>query len=141
MGRHLRPLRVHLTASRYLESGRFKAEPAWYRVVGAIPPTTTLVRPLPIQHSPSALGPKNRKPSNLFRPQRIIYPEDELRRTFFKDHPWELARPKIVLENDGRDGEKWNWRQGLKQRGRQVDGERFVFAPSHITSHFPIDRY
>ncbi|KAF8453480.1 mitochondrial ribosomal protein S25-domain-containing protein [Terfezia claveryi] len=118
MGRHLRPLRVHLTASRNLESGRLKSEPTWYRVVGALPPTTTLVR--------------NRTGRNGFRPREIVYPEDKLRATFYKHHPWELARPRIVLENDGRDGERWDWSKGLRQRGRQVDGESVIQYQLHL---------
>ena len=47
--RHLRPLRVHQTASRMLETGRLQAEPPWYRIVGSVPPTTSLVRTLPVQ--------------------------------------------------------------------------------------------
>lgn len=124
--RHLRPLRVHLTASRLLESGRLRSEPPWYRVVGALPPTTTLVRPLPIPHAGTAHSKSARRTSNTFRPQEIVYPEDSLRRTFYKDHPWELARPRVVLENDGRDAERWDWSTGLKQKGRQVDGEAYV---------------
>lgn len=117
MGRHLRPLRVHLTASRNLESGRLKSEPTWYRVVGALPPTTTLVRNRTRHRTPSG-----------FRPRQIFYPEDILRATFYKHHPWELARPRVVLENDGRDGERWDWSKGLRQEGRQVDGERCVYT-------------
>jgi small subunit ribosomal protein S23 len=37
------------------------------------------------------------------------YKEDKLRWEYFNDHPWELARPRIVLENDGRDRENWDW--------------------------------
>ena len=39
----------------------------------------------------------------------LNYEEDRLRWEYFNDHPWELARPRVVLEDDGRDGEKWDW--------------------------------
>ncbi|KAF8469067.1 mitochondrial ribosomal protein S25 [Kalaharituber pfeilii] len=128
MGRQLRPLRVHQIASKMLESGRLQEEPAWYRVVGAMPPTTSLVRPLPVRMRP--LQPVNTKrakkaKSNTFRPQEIVYPEDKLRTQFYKDHPWELARPRVVLENDGNDHKNYDWSQ-LRQPGRQLDGESVI---------------
>lgn len=64
-----------------------------------------------------------RKPRNIFKPQRIIHPEDELRQTFFKDHPWELARPRIAVELDGKDAQYLDWSTGLQQPGMQVTGE------------------
>jgi small subunit ribosomal protein S23 len=45
----------------------------------------------------------------MFQPVKVKYEEDKLRWEYFNDHPWELARPRIVLENDGRDSEKWDW--------------------------------
>ena len=40
---------------------------------------------------------------------RLSYQEDRLRWEYFNDHPWELARPRVVLEDDGRDSQKWDW--------------------------------
>ncbi|KAM3420672.1 hypothetical protein BST61_g3927 [Cercospora zeina] len=37
------------------------------------------------------------------------YHEDELRWEYFNDHPWELARPRVVLEDNGRDREVYDW--------------------------------
>lgn len=124
-GRHLRPLRVHQIASRMLETGRLQAEPPWYRIVGAIPPTTSLVRELPVQLNPPRARKSLRKQPALYKPQKITYPEDELRQRFFQDHPWELARPRIVVENDGRDSLRWDWSR-LQQPGKALDGERYV---------------
>lgn len=63
-----------------------------------------------------------RKASRMFQPQRITLEEDRLRRDFFGDHPWELARPRVLLENDGKDYQRWDW--SLKQQaGRPVNGE------------------
>jgi small subunit ribosomal protein S23 len=62
----------------------------------------------------------------MFRPQPIEYEEDHLRKVFYKDHPWELARPRIVLENDGRDGQKCDWSK-IQQVGRPLNGERYGF--------------
>ena len=45
--------------------------------------------------------------------------EEEL----LSDHPWELARPRVVLENDGKDFEKNDW-SSISQPGRALNGER-----------------
>lgn len=108
-----------------LETGRLQREPPWYRVVGAIPPTTSLVRTIPVQLQEKRLRKSARKPSRTFTPQKIVYPEDELRTQFFKDHPWELARPRILVENDGKDFMRHDWSR-MQQPGKQLDGERLV---------------
>jgi small subunit ribosomal protein S23 len=59
----------------------------------------------------------------MFKPQPIEYEEDVLRKEFYNDHPWELARPRIVLEDDGKDGQRVDWSR-LQQRGRPLNGER-----------------
>lgn len=67
-----------------------------------------------------------KRSSSLYKPQKIWYPEDSIREWFFKDHPWELARPRILVENTGNDGKEFNWSQ-LKQTNKQVDGERYGY--------------
>ncbi|KAI9790947.1 MAG: mitochondrial ribosomal small subunit component [Candelina submexicana] len=120
MGRYnFSPLRVHQTASQLLETGRIPSKPPWYDVVSNVPPAQTLVRPQQVQHG------KRKKPSRLFQPQRIWYREDHLRNNFFGDHPWELARPRVVLEDDGRDGQRNDWKE-MNQSQRHLDGESVV---------------
>ncbi|TGZ83325.1 mitochondrial ribosomal protein, partial [Ascodesmis nigricans] len=124
--RYLAPLRVLQTATRMLESGYISQEPVWFRAVAEIPPTTTIVRTPPVlfqNRSHKAKG--GRKVRNLFKPQKIIYPEDELRQQFFKDHPWELARPRVLVENDGRDHDRYDW-SNIQQRNKALDGESVV---------------
>ena len=124
MGRQdLRPLQVYRTATHLLKTSRLKARPPWLDVVYRIPPAEALVRPQPVQHHAPRKVRASKKASKMFQPQVIIYPEDEIRRQFFADHPWELARPRVVLENDGKDAQALDWSR-LRQRGRPVDGER-----------------
>lgn len=97
-----------------------------------------MVRTQPPQHN--TLPKRNRKirkPSKLFAPQRLEYEEDRLRKTFYQDHPWELARPRIVLENDGKDGQRVDWSKGVMQPGRQLNGERYILRiPREISKPF-----
>jgi small subunit ribosomal protein S23 len=137
MGRYdLRPLRVHQAATQLLQTGRIRTPPSWYDVVAAIPPTQVLVRTLPVEQydrKPSASKAKaTKKPSKMFRPQKISHKEDSLRRQFFGDHPWELARPRIVLENDGKDSQRWDWSR-ISQPSRRLDGERCAFGDESLS--------
>lgn len=91
-------------------------------VVQSIPPSEILVRTSPVQLQ--APNPRMHKPKRTFIPQPITYEEDDLRRTFFKDHPWELARPRIITEFDGQDARYVDWSTGLRQPGMQLSGER-----------------
>jgi small subunit ribosomal protein S23 len=77
-----------------------------------------------VQHEEVVHNPKLKKASKMFKPAKIVYPEDRIRKAFYKDHPWELARPRMVLEQDGKDGQKYDWSK-IEQRGRELNGERY----------------
>lgn len=128
MGRHIRPAKVYQTAKKSLASRILpehrRVAPAWLPAIEAIPPTEILTRPYAVQHTMP--NQRAKKPSRLFRPTRIVYPEDQLRKDFYKDHPWELARPRIILEMDGKDGRYRDWSKGLRQPGMPLSGERLV---------------
>lgn len=133
MGRYVRPSRVYQTMKTKLSIPRTNPEfkedepmriavPVWLRTIERIPPSELLTRPNPTPHHDP--DPRRRLPSKkFFKPQRIEFPEDELRRNFFRDHPWELARPRIAVELDGKDAWYVDWGAGIKQPGMQVTGE------------------
>lgn len=124
MGRYdFRPLRVHQAATQLLAVQRDLNPPPWLDVIGTIPPSQTLVRTQPLRHSERAQRLKTRKPSKMFQPTKLVYEEDALRKTFFSDHPWELARPRMVIENDGKDAEKDDWSK-MVQPHKKLSGER-----------------
>lgn len=107
MGRYnLAPARVHAHATNLLRTpqNQHTFPPPWYTAIFNTPPSSRLTRP-PLRRRQEP----GRKPSKLFHPVRLRYKEDELRWEYFNDHPWELARPRIVLEEDGRDRERWDW--------------------------------
>ena len=139
MGRYdFRPLRVHQTATQLLTTERISKPPPWYNVVGSITPTQALVRTQPLPHQKRKGRPSTKKASKLFQPQTIHYEEDALRKEFFKDHPWELARPRLVIENDGKDSQTMDWSR-IKQSEKALSGERcfiLITCPSTVLS-FP----
>ncbi|KAM3074738.1 mitochondrial ribosomal small subunit component [Clarireedia jacksonii] len=124
-GLNLKPSRVYQTATLLMESRSITQRPPWYDIIGAIPPSEILTRTQPVQHRVSNVKSKKKKASKMFQPQSIVYEEDRLRQEFYRDHPWELARPRIVLESDGRDGQRCDWSR-LQQPGRQLTGESVV---------------
>ncbi|KAI1506188.1 mitochondrial ribosomal protein [Biscogniauxia marginata] len=126
--RQIRPSKVYQTATTLLNHRilpRAKVqEPVWYNVIESIPPSEILTRPYPPQHR--APNPKVRKPSKLFQPQQLVYEEDALRNVFYRDHPWELARPRMIIEMDGKDALRYDWSKGLRQPGLPLCGECVV---------------
>lgn len=123
MGRHFRPARVHKAATALLEAGRISTKPRWYDVVGGLTPAQTLVRTQPLPHQQRQNPKGTKKASKLFQPQKITYEEDIIRTEFFKDHPWELARPRMILEEDGADSHQRDWSQ-MAQAHTSLSGER-----------------
>ena len=103
---------------------RTVAAPPWLAVLESIPPAEILTRPIPVRHQ--LPDPKMTKPRNIFKPQEITYEEDDLRRRFFRDHPWELARPRVIVEFDGKDARHYDWSRGLRQPGIPLTGEWWV---------------
>lgn len=114
------PLTVANAAKRLMEKGLIPFEPVWYRPVLNTPPMTDFSR----KPSQAHHGRRVNTPVDI----RKIYPiqrgmEVHVRRKFYKQHPWELARPKIVVEEDGADYVRWDWSK-MEQVGKPLDGER-----------------
>lgn len=146
---NLTALRVRETAINQFASGKISKLPQWVDVIRDIPPAEALVRNRPHQHQlirqrmktvPGSSQPqvvfeaqekrrKSKKPSKLFQPVQLRYEEDELRTKFFQDHPWELARPRMLVETTGKDHENYDWSR-LRQPGKRLDGERYAMRSS-----------
>lgn len=126
--RQIRPAQLYRTVTELMDHRMMTKlrvqKPAWYKAVESIPPSEILTRPLPPQHK--ALHPKARKASRLYQPQQLVYEEDALRKQFYKDHPWELARPRMIIEMDGKDSLRLDWSKGLRQPGIPLSGEWYV---------------
>ncbi|KAH0496186.1 hypothetical protein TgHK011_003563 [Trichoderma gracile] len=133
-GRQIRPAGVYKAVSQELKHapmpGYAVPAPPWFAVMNSVPPSETLVRNVTPRHrmpNPKTMARAGSgKPKKLFRPQSVSYPEDALRTSFYKDHPWELARPRVVLELDGKDYQRCDWSKGLRQPGIPLTGESVV---------------
>ena len=116
-----------------MRAGYIKDEPAWYKAVLNHPPL-----PLPAK-APAARSSYDKPSENTSTgkmrafsriPLPIYYLEDDIRRQFFRDHPFEAFRPTTLVERGGiRDehpirGKEWT---RLRQRGRNPTAEESVF--------------
>ncbi|KAJ2919265.1 hypothetical protein MD484_g1182, partial [Candolleomyces efflorescens] len=114
---------VHQQVSRLLQGEYIQREPSWYRAVINNPPLSlppkTPPRRTPYDKKPQ-LNPQQVYPKNP-KPLPVHYIEDDLRRQFFRDHPFEAFRPTTLVENDrisdSHPIQKEEWVR-LRQRGR-----------------------
>ena len=129
---------VHKQASRLTRAGLLKNPPAWYQAVLENPPL-----PLPPREPPSRTSYDSAAPNqHAFavkktpgpRPLTVSYIEDDIRRQFFRDHPFESFRPRSITEIGAIEDEHpingLQWTR-LSQRGRKPSTEEYV-ALSHL---------
>jgi small subunit ribosomal protein S23 len=140
------PSQVHKQAGRLLLSKFIRNEPVWYQAVLAYPPIPLPSRAPPSRSSYDTLPPEkcNQKLPKHRRygtpqPLPIHYLEDDVRRQFFRDHPFEAFRPVTLAEAGGVADEHpivgTAWTR-LRQRGRNPSPEEyaylFFFGPSYV---------
>ncbi|KJZ72716.1 hypothetical protein HIM_07908 [Hirsutella minnesotensis 3608] len=137
-GRQIRPAGVYKAITQELQNPLAMARgqavaPPWWRAMEAVPPAETLVRNVARRHGESTRNFSGTK--KLFKPKKIEYQEDALRSTFYQDHPWELARPRVILELDGKDHEYCDWSKGVQQLGIPLTGECVVQRQMWLMKH------
>ncbi|KAF7512433.1 hypothetical protein GJ744_001368 [Endocarpon pusillum] len=166
MGRlNLAALRVRRRAIADFETGRTRMKPIWLEVVADIPPAQIFTRQQPIQHpltkirtktisppsnSDSQLPPRTstevttikptrskKRASQVFQPVPIRYEEDELRKQFYSDHPWELARPRVVLETSGDNYTHRDYSRNVRSPSAQLNGESVVQRQLYLLHNVP----
>ena len=126
---------VHKQASRLLLQQYIKKEPAWFQAVLDHPPLPLPPRAPAVREDhdlpPHETLEARTKPSRHMRPPSrhplpIRYVEDDVRRQFFKDHPFEAFRPRTLVEEGeieqehSVNGIQWT---RLRQRGRNPSSE------------------
>lgn len=132
---------VHQQISRLMRAGYIKEEPPWFQAVLNHPPL-----PLPAK-APPPRSPYDQLPQKTTtgkmrpptsNPLPIYYIEDDLRRQFFRDHPFEAFRPTTLVEGAGiRDehpirGKEWT---RLRQRGRNPTPEDAIRFAVNLFQH------
>ena len=139
-------------------------KPVWLEVVADIPPAQIFTRQQPVQHpltkirtktiSPANSNPKlpprtstevttikptrsKKRASQVFQPVPIRYEEDELRKQFYSDHPWELARPRVVLETSGDNYTHRDYSRNVRSPNAQLNGESVVQRQLYLLHNVP----
>ncbi|KAI9591660.1 mitochondrial ribosomal protein S25-domain-containing protein [Syncephalis fuscata] len=141
----------------FITSAYSEKEPVWLRAVQRHPPGPSLIRAsqadtrgaqpfeeaaeesgrgdpalISRQRLDSALSRQRKtKKYTPVRPPVIVYPEDALRRRFYKEHPYELSRPRLLLEWDGHNRRDWTH---LCQEGESPTGEHVVQYQLYLMS-------
>ncbi|KAI0706149.1 mitochondrial ribosomal protein S25-domain-containing protein [Cytidiella melzeri] len=139
---------VHKQASRLLLQKFIKREPAWFQAVLDHPPLPLPPREPPIRQDydlppqdqlAARTAPAKRMRPASRRPLPIHYLEDDVRTQFFKDHPFEAFRPRMLVEGGEVEaehqirGESWT---RLRQRGSNPSPEDAIrFAVNLHESH------
>lgn len=95
---------VHKQVSRLMRMDYIKDEPIWYQAVLQYPPIPLPPKSPPVREDrQAALQGRHLTPSSKLSPPKnkpatIAYLEDEVRRQFFRDHPFEAFRPISIVE-------------------------------------------
>ena len=143
---------VHKQVSRLTRAGFIKPPPVWYEAVLEHPPLPLPPRESPartsydILSSPSSNQPFastaiKKKTQGSSRPLPITYVEDDIRRQFFRDHPFEAFRPRTLTEAGAIEPEhpisglKWT---RLNQRGGNPSPEEYVMSDPSFLWQLPI---
>lgn len=131
--------------SHYLKAGVIRNKPSWYNAVAAFPPATDLTKKptnLKVNQQPdpfselfskkngaiktrASKGDRKQKNNSVSRIPKLTFLEDQLRDVFYHQHPWEFARPKVLVENNGDEQSKCDWSHML-QFYKPLDGESVV---------------
>lgn len=151
------------TASLMRSAGRGSTapihEPIWYRTVLSNPPTHQIRRKVRFPEFGSETGEfkdknklgfystRNKKlfstsGNHLFQLREMQYVEDEIREMFYTNHPWELARPRNMIESFKKiPASQLDW-STIVQPSIQLSGENVVQRtlwlsklPEYIAEH------
>ena len=121
---------VHQQVSRLLRGNYIQDKPVWYQAVLDNPPLSLPAKAPPPRTTYDQKAPSStRLRPHSTRPLPIYYLEDDIRRQFFLDHPFETFRPTSLVENKQIDdphpitGRDW---VRLRQRGRNPSPEECV---------------
>jgi small subunit ribosomal protein S23 len=140
------PYKLTDTVDRLRTAGILRSKPIWYEAVSTNPPLSThrcVSRVVPEElgmfvsegaksRSITAFSEYKRVNPKFYKAQvtkkapLIHYPEDSIRERFYKEHPFELMRPRMIIEVEEELKER-NWETIYGgNRNAQVTGEKYV---------------
>ncbi|TFK30834.1 hypothetical protein FA15DRAFT_630157 [Coprinopsis marcescibilis] len=132
---------VHQQVSRLMRAEYIQKEPVWFKAVLDNPPLSLPAKAPPARTAydkKPQLRPQQAYPVNP-KPLPIHYIEDDLRRQFFQDHPFEAFRPSTLIEADKIEaphpiqGSAWT---RLRQHGRNpTPDDAIKFAVNLYQTH------
>ncbi|CAG8461883.1 11607_t:CDS:2 [Ambispora leptoticha] len=136
----IRPTQLHYHVEHLMKGGIYSKAPIWYPVMKMFPPGQSLPR-ASNNNATSTLNKKNNKNSTKHlrtksaRPQPIVYPEDALRRQFYRDHPYELLRPRVLMEKEIQVDKVWKSLVGDDEDPSEVTGESVIQYQMYLMAH------
>lgn len=128
---------VHHQTARLLQANFLEREPAWFQAVLdnpplPLPPKAPTAKRTSFDLRPgTSARPVHSKKTRQPKPLPIYFIEDDLRRQFFRDHPFETFRPVSLVEGAGVEtehpiqGKQWT---RLRQRTTCPRPEEYVFC-------------
>ncbi|KAJ4485923.1 mitochondrial ribosomal protein S25-domain-containing protein [Lentinula aciculospora] len=137
---------VHQQVSRLMR-GEVVKEPAWYAAVLDNPPLPLPPKAPPNRTAfdlkPQTLSARSKPKARPYGPKPfpVYYLEDDIRRQFFRDHPFEAFRPVTLAEGQGIEaehpitGKEWT---RLRQRGRNPSPDDAIQFTLNIHQHHNI---
>lgn len=140
---------VHKQVARLQRKDYLDKEPLWLKAVLEHPPLPLPPKAPPARFPPdgkpydlpprrAAMSDKMSKKPEKARTSPIFYLEDEVRRQFFRDHPFEAFRARSLVESGLIEnehpvrGEAWT---RLSQRGRSPSPEEYVCDALSLFTH------
>ncbi|KAG9294212.1 hypothetical protein G9A89_021571 [Geosiphon pyriformis] len=155
------PTQLANHVARLIKGGIYKTPPVWFQVVQTHPPGPSLLRTsgttkqlsetlfkkeisekfeAPDTEKPKGLSYRKKHTQKKLRtrpdqPQPIVYPEDRLRRRFYRDHPYELLRPRILMEKEIPADKVWTSLLADGEHASEITGESVIQYQFYLMMH------
>ncbi|KAJ3325110.1 mitochondrial ribosomal small subunit component [Boothiomyces sp. JEL0866] len=75
-----------------------------------------------------------------FKLPEISYKEDKIRRVFYEQHPFELSRPRLVLELNLPDDFQWTSIYGNEKTRIELCGENVIQRAMYLSKTLDLDK-
>lgn len=127
-----------------LQGGIIRNAPIWYDAIKQNPPSDLFCAYRAIL--PEETGSfytrrvgQRKRPNYITKPQAIVYPEDKVRDTFYASHPFELSRPRSLLQYES-SFDAYDWSKNIYGNRADLDvcGENVVQRTMYLATQKPL---